>query len=186
MKQLQFDSFRLNSDNNRTTDKVTGHSKYDIANPKTSRQTEKSDEYKPSKTKKTGRSESSSNLHREKSKNTEYDAYPDDRMSNLKMMANNDMIEQSRFGSERLLMDESQRRMLDKVNFWSVKRCSNIVIRRGRVVRLEVNIERLLMCYQALAIAIKFQSHQDLARDMKDNHIALLNITSTKRSLKPM
>lgn len=131
MKQLQFDSFRLNSDNNRTTDKVTGHSKYDIANPKTSRQTEKSDEYKPSKTKKTGRSESSSNLHREKSKNTEYDAYPDDRMSNLKMMANNDMIEQSRFGSERLLMDESQRRMLDKVNFWSVKWCSNMLLEEG-------------------------------------------------------
>jgi len=127
MNKLQLDSYRLHLDQNRS-EKSSIPTKQEIyGGAKTSRRTEKSDDLKSSLTsrsKKPLRSESSSNLLKEKERSrvTDHDAY-EERMSNLRsvnnLTSNGDMIENSRFGSDRHsgvtnYLEDSTKKMLEK------------------------------------------------------------------------
>jgi len=127
MNKLQLDSYRLHFDQNRS-EKSSMTTKQEIyGGAKTSRRIEKSDDLKSSLTsrsKKPLRSESSSNLLKEKERSrvTDHDAY-EERMSNLRsvnnLTSNGDMIENSRFGSDRLsgvtnYLEDSTKKMLEK------------------------------------------------------------------------
>jgi hypothetical protein len=93
MNKLQLDSYRLHLDQNRS-EKSSIHSKQEIyGGAKTSRRPEKSDDIKSltSRSKKPLRSESSSNLLKEKERSrvTDNDTY-EERMSNLR--ASNNLV----------------------------------------------------------------------------------------------
>lgn len=83
------ESYKLNNDNNRNDKHSTSH-KHDNHGSLTSRQTERPETSKiPTKIKKSTRSESTSNLLKERertSKISDYDLYPEERMSNLRVV----------------------------------------------------------------------------------------------------
>jgi len=88
LQKLQLESYRLHSEHNRP-EKVS--SKQEAYGSKTSRRLDKSEDLKlASKSKKPMRSESSSNLHRDKDKSrvTEHDLYTEERLANMRVLAN--------------------------------------------------------------------------------------------------
>ena len=131
MNKLQLGSYRLHCDQT-GSDKSSMATKQEIyGGAKTSRRPEKTDDVMKSLTsrsKKPLRSESSINLLKEKegSRVTDHDTY-EERMSNLRATSNltaNDMIEQSRFVSDRHsggisnYLEDSTKKMLEKVMEW--------------------------------------------------------------------
>jgi len=88
LQKLQLESYRLHSEHNRH-DKVS--SKQEAYGSKTSRRLDKSEDLKlASKSKKPVRSESSTNLLRDKDRSrvTDHDLYTEERMANMRALAN--------------------------------------------------------------------------------------------------